>query len=192
MRCSHCYAENEAWATICSACGQAVLRLEFCPGGHLLPPGVRDCPVCPSLWPEVSSFAGPPLLRGLLWVETGRLAPAADPGRELAYLEVRDQENPIGLILRPTGAVHVTTNDDEGVSCRILMRPEGVQVCDKSRPREGSGAPSYVVLRPGEKLALGGTTLRHQEVQPPLWAQKLAQGQGRQARAAPGKPRASG
>ena len=64
MKCSHCYAENPPWSTVCSSCSQPVHRLEICFQGHLLPPGVQECPVCPSLWPEISAFAGPALLRG--------------------------------------------------------------------------------------------------------------------------------
>ena len=174
MKCSHCYAENPPWSTVCSSCGQSVLRLEICSLGHLLPPGVQECPVCPSLWPEVKSFAGPPLLRGFLWVETGRLAAAADPGKELAYLEIRDGESPLALTLQPSGVVHLAGDDDRNVNCRILMRPEGVQVCNMNRPGTHSGPLAYEPLLPREKFDLGRTSFQHLEVQPPVWVEKLA------------------
>lgn len=173
MKCSHCYSDNQPWATVCSACGQSVLRLEFCPRGHLLPPGVRDCPVCPSLWPEVDAFAGPPVLRGLLWVEQGRLAPASDPHKKLAFLEIRDQEAPLGLTVRPSGTVCVVGEDDPDSSCRILMRPSGVKVCCR-RPGQPSAPPAYQPLPCGERFDLGGATLRHLGLQPPVWVEKLA------------------
>ncbi len=181
MKCSQCYAENPPWATVCSSCGQSVLRLEICPGGHLLPPGVRECEVCPSLWPEVEPFAGPPVLRGFLWVVKGRLALASDPGRELEYLEIRDQHNPLLLASQPSGAVYMIGEDDREANCRILMRPEGVQVCDRNRPEGHSGLPSYTPLPPGQRFDLGGTSFRHLGLQPPVWVEKLAgnlQGRG--------------
>jgi len=174
MKCSHCYGENQPWATVCSSCGQSVLRLEFCPADHLLPPGVQECPICPSLWPEVESFAGPPVLRGLLWVEKGRLIAASDPGVELAYVEIRDLELPLALTQRPSGALHIVGEDDPGVDCRILMRPDGVQICRRNRLGHPSRSPVYEPLPPGQKIVLGGTSFRHVEVQPPLWVEKLA------------------
>ena len=174
MKCSHCYAENQPWATVCSSCGQSVLRLEICPAGHLLPPGAHECPICPSLWPEVESFAGPPVLRGFLWVEKGRLISASDPGKELAYVEIRDGESPLALTLQPTGAVYLAGEEDPEVDCRILMRPEGVQVCSRGRPGGRAGPMEYQMLPPGEKVDLGSTSFRHMQVQPPPWVEKLA------------------
>ena len=174
MKCSHCYVENPPWSTVCSSCGQPVLRLEICPQGHLLPPGVQECPVCPSLWPEVSSFAGPPLLRGLLWVETGRLVTASDPGKDLAYIEIRDQESPLVLSLQPSGAAYLAEDDDGDVICRILMRPQGVQVCNKYRPVAHPGPLAFEPLPAGEKFDLGRTSFRLLEVRPPVWVEKLA------------------
>ncbi|MFC1572791.1 hypothetical protein ACFL6M_04250, partial [Candidatus Eisenbacteria bacterium] len=174
MKCSQCYAENKPWATVCSSCGLSILRLETCPMGHLLPPGGQECPVCPSMWPEVGHFAGPPVLRGFLWVERGRLANASDPRTEMAYVEVRDQETPLALASQPAGALHLTGEDDPDVDCRILMRPESVQVCNRTRTGRRSGPPVYEPLPPGQSLDLGGTSFRYLGVQPPVWVEKLA------------------
>ena len=172
MRCSHCYTDNPTWATVCSSCGKSVLRLEICPAGHLLPPGEQECPICPSLWPEVDSFSGPPMLRGFLWVESGRLATVAEPAQELAYLEIRDRESPLALTLLPSGVVHLTEDDDYDARCRILMRPDGVRVCDKNQPAIHSGLPAYEPLLAGKTLRLGRTSFRHIQVRPPAWAEK--------------------
>lgn len=105
MKCSHCYAENPAWSTVCSSCSQPLLRLEVCSRGHLLPPGEHECPICPSLWPEVSAFAGPALLRGLLWVDSGNVTSTIESGEDITFLEIRDQEETLALALQPNGDV---------------------------------------------------------------------------------------
>lgn len=176
MKCSNCYGENPTWSTVCSSCGQPVLRLEICSQGHLLPPGVQQCPICPSQWPDISPFAGPPLLRGLLWIETGRLTATSDPGNELAYLEMRDQESPLALSLRSSGAASLVEDDNRDVVCRILMRPEGVQVCNKYHQKEHSGPLEFKPLQPGEILELGRTSFRLMPVRPPVWVEKLVEG----------------
>ncbi len=112
------------------------------------------------------------MLRGLFWVTSGSLAFASEPAQELAYLEIRDQGTPLGLRLLPSGTVHLTEDDD--VQCRILMRPEGVQVCDKNQSGLHSGIPTYVPLPVGKALRLGRTSFRHLQVQPPDWALKQA------------------
>lgn len=176
MKCSHCYATNPGWATVCLSCSQPVQRLELCPSGHLLPPGVKDCPVCPDLWPEVTDFAGPPLLRGILWLESGRLTTHAEPGVDLAFLEVRDQEQPLALKSLPTGAAQLVADDDPDVLCRILMRPDGVQVCHRHGGGATPGPPTYRTLRAGESFDAGQASFRYQELPPPAWAEKLASG----------------
>lgn len=174
MKCSSCYADNDAWATVCSSCGQAVRRLELCPAGHLLPPGEHECPICPSLWPAVDAFAGPPLLRGLLWVERGRLIGNENVSEEIAFIEVRDQESPLVLSPQPSGAVRLTDESDTDANCRILMRPEGLKICLMGQPDGRSRLPAYIDVAPGEKIDLGGTSLRYQIVRTPAWAEKLA------------------
>jgi len=174
MKCSHCYADNQSFATICAKCGQAILRLEVCPMGHLLPPGEQDCPICPSMWPEVDSFAGPPLLRGFLLVESGRLTGSQDPVAALTYLEVRDQEIPLALAPLHSGAVSLVDEDDDKIECRILMRPNGISVCQRDQMKKQKAPSVYEPLLPGEKFDLGGVSLRYHEVVPPAWARKLA------------------
>ena len=142
--------------------------------GHLLPPGVQECPVCPSMWPDVGSFAGPPVLRGFLWVVEGRLVNASDPGRGIVYLEIRDRESPLALAPQPSGSVYLTAEDDPDADCRILTRPEGVQVCNRSQPGRCAGPPEYKPLPPGQRFDLGATSFRHVGLQPPLWVEELA------------------
>jgi hypothetical protein len=174
MKCSSCYADNNAWATVCSACGQSVRRLELCPAGHLLPPGEQECPICPSLWPAVDAFAGPPLLRGLLWVERGRLMGDETATAPLAFVEVRDQESPLVLSPLSSGAMRLSDESDGDANCRILMRPDGLKVCKMGQSGDRAGLPTYTALSPGEKLDWGGMTLRYQEIRTPAWAEKLA------------------
>jgi hypothetical protein len=175
MKCSHCYEDNPAWATVCSSCSQPVERLELCPMGHLLPPGRTDCPVCPDLWPEVTAFAGPPVLRGVLWLEQGRLTSEVEPGADLAYLEVRDREQPLALKIQPSGTASIVVDDDDpNILCRVLMRPEGVQVCSRVRPGAPPGPPVYEPLPPGESFRAGHASFRYVAIEPPVWVQKLA------------------
>jgi hypothetical protein len=174
MKCSQCYGENPPWATVCVACGQAVRRLELCPAGHLLPPGEQECAVCPDLWPEVAPFVGAPLLRGLLWLESGRLFSDGDPGQSRPYVEVRDQDLPLALAIQAGGTIRIADADDPAVVCRILMRPEGVQVCSRQGTRPRSGPPVYDKLKPDGTFQLAGATFRYLQVQPPAWAEELA------------------
>ena len=174
MKCSHCYETNTAWATVCSSCSQPVRRLELCPAGHLLPPGAAECPVCPDLWPDVTAYAGPPVLRGILWLESGRLTNDAAPDARLTFLEVRDREHPLALKIQPSGAAHLVDDDDPDVLCRILARPEGLQVCRRFRPGAAPGPPTYEPLQSGDTFDVGHATFRYQIIPPPVWVQNLA------------------
>jgi hypothetical protein len=107
-------------------------------------------------------------------VETGRLVADSDPGKEVFFLEIRDLELPLALALLPSGAVQLIDDDDRNMMCRILMRPEGVQVCNKCRPGTLSGPLAYSPLLPGEKFDLGRTSFRYLELHPPVWTEKLA------------------
>jgi hypothetical protein len=111
----------------------------------------------------------------LLWVESGRLATVSEPAQELAYLEIRDRENPLALTSLPSGVIHLTEDDDPDTHCRILMRPDGVQVCNKNQPATHSGLPAYEPFLAGKTLRLGRTSFRHMQVQPPAWAEKSAE-----------------
>lgn len=179
MKCSQCYADNPPWATVCHACGLSVCRLELCPAGHLLPPGAGDCPVCPDLWPETASFSGPAILRGLLWVEGGRLVADAEPGNDVSdsndvpYLEIRDADLPLAIAASPSGVARIVPLDAPAATCRILMRPEGLSVCDR-QVRRRSGPPAYGPLRAGDALTLGTVRLRFQALSPPAWVEKAA------------------
>jgi len=141
MKCSACYADNAAWTTVCVMCGQPVVPLEVCALGHLLPPGSRECAVCPSTWPEPAPFSGPALLRGVLVVEKGHLVEPRG-GDAVPYLEVRDAEFPITLALTAPDTVERFEGDATGGDVRILMRPEGIQVCRKG----GKGGMVYEAL----------------------------------------------
>jgi hypothetical protein len=173
MKCSSCYAENPPWAAVCQTCGGAVQPLEFCPGGHLLPPGVRECPVCPSEWPETPVFEGPPILRGLLWVERGRLLaiPAAGGDDDRSYIELRDDEAPLNIGEDTRGRARLFQSEDPAVTVRIVVRPSGVLVCQK-----GGASPAvplaYVPLAAGGALDLGNTRLRLLTWPVPAWVEK--------------------
>jgi hypothetical protein len=157
VKCGSCYAGNAAWAAVCVMCGEPVVPVELCANGHILPPGSRDCPVCPSMWPDVAPFVGPPLLRGVLWVERGRLK-EGESGRALPYLEVRDLETPLTFDQAAPDELRLAPAEAKSGVARILMRPDGVSVCEKAGGR--SGKPAYVPVVAGEILTLGGVRIR--------------------------------
>lgn len=156
MKCSSCYADNAAWAAVCVMCGEPVVPVELCANGHILPPGSRDCPICPSMWPDAPPFAGPPILRGILWVERGRLK-EGEPARVLPYLEVRDLDLPLTLDQPAPDELRLAPVESKSGVARILMRPQGVSVCRKAGARGGKLA--WESLAAGETLTLGGVKL---------------------------------
>jgi len=154
MKCSSCYADNDAWVTVCIMCGDPVVPVELCDNGHILPPGARECPLCPSMWPDVSTFSGPGVLRGILLVERGRLENEA--GAPAEFLEIRDHEQPLSFVQAEPGRLSPTTLDDGAATVRILMRPDGVSTCVKP----GKGKLAYEKLPPGGTRAVGGVQFR--------------------------------
>lgn len=173
MKCSTCYSENPPWAAVCAVCGGKVLPLEFCLNGHLLPPGVRECPVCPNEWPEVPGYAGPPVLRGVLWVERGAVvARDAEGETELPYVEVRDREAPVALSTDARGRARLTDEQDAAAVVRILMRPEGLMVCKKAAPgvlRAEAGPLRFEALAAEHSLDVGNARLRYLAWPVPQW-----------------------
>ena len=153
MKCSACYADNAAWTQICVMCGQPVVAVELCVNGHILPPGSRECPICPSMWPEAPAFSGPPLLRGVLVLESGRIVERRT-GAEQSFIEIRDGATPVTLAEAGDGAVDVQRSDEAAGDVRLLFRPDGIRICRKAAKMQ------YVVLSPGETLQLGGVRLR--------------------------------
>ena len=106
-------------------------------------------------------------------MESGRVTSTTDPVADMAYLEIRDQEDPIALTLQPSGDVRLPTDDDSDVACRILMRPDGVRVCNKIRPAAITGPLVFEPLLPGEKFRLGEVLFRLQVVRVPGWVEKV-------------------
>lgn len=174
MKCLHCYADNPPWQTLCSACGEPVTPVELCAAGHILPPGVRECPLCPTLWPSPPPFAGPPILRGVLWVEAGALHVAGDRvGHE--FLELRDMELPLSFRARSPLVADVASADQQDAAIKLLVRPEGVSVCGRpSGGRAGPAAPRYEPLRDGGRVEVEGVRLRFVAIAAPAWTQSRA------------------
>jgi hypothetical protein len=157
MKCSACYAENALWAQVCVLCGQPVVPIELCPNGHILPPGSRECAICPSTWPEAPAFSGPALLRGVLLVERGHLVDGRG-GSNLPYLELRDSALPLTFAQNGPDRVERVASDGSAGDVRLLVRPEGIQICRKGGGPKGKMA--YEVVSPAEKVAVGGVLLR--------------------------------
>jgi len=162
MKCSSCYAENAPWATLCSTCGNPTLALELCPNGHLLAPGQRDCAVCPSAWPEVPPFQGPPVLRGLLWVERGDLVGSANEGsgERLYFCELRDREASIALGIDARGRARLLADDDPETVARLVVRPSGFSLCRRGGRATRPGPLAYEPLHPGSSFDLENVRLR--------------------------------
>ena len=128
MRCSECYEPNPAWQDLCSRCGRPTLALRLCPNGHLLAPKVTECAVCPSMWPQAGPFSGPPILRGALWADAGRLR-LEDSDEAFAILELRDTEVPHAFRVEGSDCLRRMTRDPGGAALQVLVRPEGVFSC---------------------------------------------------------------
>jgi hypothetical protein len=157
MKCSSCYADNALWAQVCVLCGQPIVPIEVCANGHILPPGSRECPICPSTWPAAASFSGPALLRGVLLVETGLVVDSAS-GALLHHLEIRDADLPLTLAAAAPDRVERVASEGTAGDIRLLMRPEGLQVCRKGGGRKGKMA--WEPLGPAETISLGAVRLR--------------------------------
>jgi hypothetical protein len=182
MKCSNCYADNPAWQAICSACGQPVVPIELCASGHVLPPGVRECPICPSMWPEVAAFVGPPVLRGVLWIEGGQILDPAR-GEPIPLIELRDGEQPLSLSPHAEPDVVVLGGDESRAAAKVLVRPDGVSLCERPDARAASAGPraerpAYRTFPQDTPLAIGRARLRFIPLAAPAWieapaAQKL-------------------
>jgi hypothetical protein len=161
MKCSACYADNARWATVCVMCGQPVQAIEVCPNGHILPPGSRDCLVCRSDWPAAPEFSGAAILRGVLLVEMGELAdgPAV---AAMPYLEIRDAAAPLTFAQAGPDRMERLA-DDSGGDVRILMRPDGLQICRKG------GKMVYESVSESVPVAIGGVRMKVIRFEVPGW-----------------------
>lgn len=141
MKCSACYAENALWATVCVMCGQPVMPIDLCPNGHILPPGSRECAICPSTWPEAPSFSGPAILRGVLAVMRGHLLDVR--GGEVPFIEIRDAEVPLTVSDIAPDRLQIIDSNSMAGDARFLMRPDGVKIC-----RKGGGVSGKMTYEP--------------------------------------------
>jgi hypothetical protein len=171
VKCGVCYADNPAWQNVCSACGSPTRHLQLCPAGRLLAAGQTKCADCPATWPEVTSFGGHPLLRGVLWLDGGSLE-SEDGARTLPYVELRDQEPPVAFSVLGPQHVRVLAGDPVEASVKLLVRPGGTQYCVP--PTDGSLACaglSYGPLPATERLVVAGATLRVAFFEVPEWVE---------------------
>ena len=169
MKCSVCYHENPAWQKICTYCGQAAVALQLCPSGHLLAPDQADCPVCPSMWPESDPFAGPPILRGILWVDHGKLR-TPDGADRMPYVELRDSEQPLSLVIEGAGSAKLTTSDEAKAGVKVEVRPRGVRYClGPDYLIEAGKGLVYQDLAGEERFRVGPVTFRVMFFSIPDW-----------------------
>lgn len=169
MKCSGCYHENPAWQKICTFCGQATASLQLCPSGHLLMPKQTDCAVCPSLWPDSSPFEGPPILRGVLWVDHGRLR-SADGSQQMPFVELRDSEQPMSFLVTGAGLAQLSVDSDAEIALKVEVRPGGTRYClgPDHLAQTGQGL-AYQNLGGEERFRVGPVTFRVLFFPVPSW-----------------------
>jgi len=169
MKCSVCYHDNPAWQKICTYCGQTAVALQLCPSGHLLKPEQTDCPVCPSMWPESGQFAGPAILRGVLWVDHGKLR-TPDGRHHMPYVELRDSEQPLAFLIDGPGSAQLSTEDAAPVGVKVEIRPEATRYClgPDYVVDPGLGL-SYQDLAGEERFRVGPVTFRVLFFSIPSW-----------------------
>jgi hypothetical protein len=170
VKCEICYADNPAWQTVCSACGSPARPLQLCPAGRLLAVGASRCDDCPARWPEVTGFAGHPLLRGVVRVDGGRLS-NADGTRNPPYLELRDQERPYALAVEGPGRVRVLEGDPVEASVKLLVRPGGTRFCAKPTEGQACVGLEYDALPATGRVVSAGAALQFTFFEVPEWVE---------------------
>lgn len=169
MKCSACYADNQAWVTTCTKCGEPTLPIELCGGGHILPPGVRECAICGSSWPALPAFSGPSILRGLLLVESGLLMSTAN--QPLAFLELRDAEASLAFEEGGRGHVFLCAPESREAVARLAVRPDGVRLCLKQQAAtvRRTAKLAWEMLATDGLFQVGNTLFRFVAVDVPPW-----------------------
>lgn len=168
MKCSACYEENATWQDVCSHCGRPTVPLRFCPNGHLLPPKVTECPVCPMMWPDPGSFSGPPILRGVLWVDGGRLRREHDPAAQ-PVLELRDGAAPLALRVEGTDSLVQLAGEPGRASVQFLVRPDGVRACLGAEFRRPGAVAQFQPIAEETGLRVGPVLVRVVLFEVPEW-----------------------
>jgi hypothetical protein len=107
------------------------------------------------MWPETAPFSGPPVLRGILWVERGRWI---DRDAIASYLEMRDHEAPWTLSQPEPDLLKSVVPESREAVARILVRPEGLKVCRKTAGP--ARKPEYEAISENQTLAIGSVRLR--------------------------------
>ena len=178
MRCSECYEVNPAWQEVCSRCGHSTLPLRFCPNGHLLPPSVTDCPVCPSMWPDSGPFSGPAILRGVLWADAGRIK---DEGAEttLPVVELRDFAKPYAFRVEGSDCLRRIHEDPGNAAVQVLVRPEGVFACLGLDYRAQGTRLEFAPLGVSGSLRVGPILIRTVLFDVPDWVEEELADPGR-------------
>jgi hypothetical protein len=168
MRCSECYEANPAWQDLCSRCGKPTLALRLCPNGHLLPPKVTDCPVCPSMWPNAGPFSGPSILRGVLWADAGRLR-QEDRDEVLSIVELRDSARPHAFRIEGSDCLRKVENDPGSAAVQVLVRPEGVFACVGPEYRKPRASVEFDPFPVSGALRVGPILIRIAVFDVPDW-----------------------
>ena len=144
MKCANCYADNPYFMTACAACGREADPILVCPAGHIMAAGELLCPRCTTRWPELPSFSGPPILRGVVIPVEGRML---HQGREVGLWELRDADSPIGFAEgRSPRDVNITLGSEESLVARLITRPDGVQICARGDQSPETRTLEYVPI----------------------------------------------
>jgi hypothetical protein len=107
------------------------------------------------MWPSTTPFGGPPILRGLLWVDAGELRSPGDVNA-IPFLELRDGEAPIALVANSPLMASLGGADQKDAALRILVRPDAVSVCMRPGAARAGAAGATRGVPPGARYeALG-------------------------------------
>lgn len=170
MKCSSCYADNAAWVTTCARCGEPTRPIELCGGGHILPPGVRDCAVCGSSWPPLPAFVGAPVLRGILVVDGGLLLDKVSQV-PISFIELRDAETALAFEEGGRGHVFLAPPDAREAVARLAVRPDGVRLCLRQQAAtvRRTARLSWEMLAADGLFQVGGALFRYIAFEVPGW-----------------------
>lgn len=158
MKCANCYADNPYFMTACAACGREADPILVCPAGHIMAAGELLCPRCTTKWPELSSFNGPPVLRGVVVPVEGRML---HQGHEVGLWELRDADSPIGFAEgRSPRDVNITLGSEESLVARLATRPDGVQICARTDLAAENRSLEYVAVESRSVVSVASARLQ--------------------------------
>jgi hypothetical protein len=137
----------------------------------MVDPDSGKCVVCPTSWPGISGFEGPPVLRGVLWLDQGEFRIKRE-GRTISLVELRDQKLPVSLIVGSGNSIDVDLEDPPDASLKILVRPDGIKCCLSAQLKvaQHGATPEYLGMAGSDRLWVGDVSVRITLFEVPAWA----------------------